>query len=238
MQKILIIVLGAVLLGAAGIWTYDRLTKEKVSGALSIKKDDAKSLDVDIDFGAGSFLIEGGAKEWVDGNIDANIKKWYPSVTYKNKKDIGYVKIQQKGTGLSILRKQRNNWKLQLTNEIPVRLDVEMGVSDSELDLAGIRLSHLSVDAGVGDTIINLDDDWQESFDVELDLGVGGATIYLPKDIGVELVVDKGVGSIEAKDFISKGKGIYVNEAYGRSDTTIHVEVDVGVGGVKFLLGN
>ena len=193
---------------------------------------------MDILFGAGNLLIEGGATEWVEGNVDTSIKKWYPSVSYKNKREIGHVKIQQKGSGISIVRKQRNNWDLRLTDEIPVNLNVEIGVSDSELDLAGIRLNHLTVDAGVGDTTINLVDDWQESFDAEIDLGVGGATIYLPKDIGVELEVDKGVGNIKAKGFISKGKGVYVNEAYGHSDVTIHLEVDVGVGEVTFLLGN
>lgn len=235
MRKILMIVIVG-LLGMVGYWVYGVMKTDRVSGALSIEKDDAKSLDVDIDFGAGSLLIEGGAKEWIDGEIDTNVKKWFPSVVYKNKRDVGHIEIQQKMKGLSALGKKKNDWHVQLTNDIPIDLEVEMGVSDAELKLEGIRLSHLSVDTGVGDTTVNLAGDWRESFDAEFDLGVGDAKIHLPQDTGVKVIASKGIGSIEAKGFISKGKGVYVNEAYGQTDTTIHLKVDIGVGGVNFLL--
>ncbi|PIC79071.1 hypothetical protein CSV75_13955 [Sporosarcina sp. P18a] len=236
MRKTLITLVGVVLLGVVSFWVYDWMKTDRVSGALSIEKDHAKSLDVAIRFGAGKLLIEGGATGWVNGDIDTSVKKWYPSVTYKNKRDVGYVEIQQKMKGFSALRKQRNDWNLQLTNEIPVNLDVEMGVSDSELRLAGIPLNHLAIDAGVGDTLINLDGEWKDDFDADINLGVGDAKIYLPKGTGVKISVSKGIGSVGTKGLLSKGKDIYVNEAYDHSDITIHLKVNVGVGSVDFLL--
>lgn len=236
MRKVLVVIVGVGLLGMVGFWIYSFLGTDRVSGALSIKKDNAKSLDVDIRFGAGNLLIEGGATEWVEGDIDSNVKKWYPAVTYKNKRDVGYVEIRQKMNGLTALQKKRNNWNLQLTDKIPVNLNVEMGVSDSELKLAGLHISHLSVDAGVSDTTINLAGDWRESFDADIDLGVGDAEIYLPKGTGVKLTVSKGIGSVGTKGFVSKGNGVYVNEAYDHSDVSINLKVSVGVGSVKFLL--
>lgn len=236
MQKIFII-MSAVLLGMGIFKFYNWITTDQVSGAVSIEKDAAKSLDVVIQFGAGKLLIEGGATDWLNGNIDTSEKKWYPSVAYKNKRDVGHLEIIQKGKGFKPLRKKRNDWHLQLTKEVPVSLEVDMGVSDAELDLVGIRLSHLSLDAGVGDTTINLDGDWQDSFDGEINLGVGGAEIHLPQETGVKLSVSKGLGSIDAKGLISKGEGVYVNEAYEHSNTIINLKVDVGVGGVKILVG-
>lgn len=236
MRKILVII-GVVLLGVAVFWLYNWSTMNRVSGAVSIEKDDAKSLDVAIRFGAGSLLIEEGATEWVDGDIDTSVKRWVPSISYKNKKDVGHVKIIQKGKGFSPLRKDRNDWHLQLTDEVPVSLDVEMGVSDAKLNLVGIHLSHLSIDAGVGETTINLNGDWLESFDAKLNLGVGGAVIHLPEETGVKLNVSKGLGSIDAKGLISKGENVFVNEAYAHSNIIIDLKVDVGVGEVKFILG-
>lgn len=235
MRKILIVIIVGLLV-TASYWVYGMLKTDRVSGALTIEKDKAKSLDVDIDFGAGSLFIEGGAKEWVNGDIDTNVKKWYPTVVYKNKRNVGHVEIHQKMKGLSALGKKKNDWHVQLTNDIPVDLDLELGVSDAKLNLTGIRLSHLSVDAGVGDTTINLADEWKDSFDGKFDLGVGDAEIRLPQKTGVKLRVSKGVGSIKAKGFISQGNGIYVNEAYGKTDAVIDLKVDVGVGGVTFLL--
>ena len=239
MRKIVIILVSVGILAMVSLWLYDWLRKDGVNDEVSVKKDTAESLDVDIEFGIGKLVMEGGATDWVEGDVDADTEKLYPSVAYKNKRDVGYVKIQQKKKrfmAFGPFGKKRNNWNLQLTNEIPVELDIETGVSESELKLGGIRLSHLSIDAGVGSTTLDLTGDWQESFDAEVDLGVGGAEIYLPQDTGVKLTVSKGIGSLDTKGFISKGKDVYVNEAYDQSDIKIDMKVDVGVGGVKFKL--
>lgn len=236
MRKVIIVILIVGLFSIAGLWMYNWLKTDQVTDVVSIEKDNAKSLDVDIRFGVGNLLIEGGASGWVNGDIDTEVKKWYPSVTYKNKKDVGHFEIQQKKKKFWDFGKKGNNWNLQLTNEIPVDLDVQMGASESELNLGGIRLSHLSVDGGVSDTIIDLGGDWKESFDAEIDLGVGDAVIHLPQGTGVKLSVSKGIGSIGTKGLISKGSGVYVNEAYDQTDININMEVNVGVGQVKFLL--
>ncbi|WP_040759886.1 toast rack family protein [Sporosarcina newyorkensis] len=236
MRKIVILLVGTGLLAIVGFWGYGWVKKDRVSGDLTIEKDSAKSLDVEIGFGAGNLLIEGGAEGWVDGVINTNVKKWDPTISYKKKGKVGHVAIRQKTKGLLAFRNARNDWNLQLTNEIPVNLAVEMGVSDSELNLKGIRLSHLSIDAGVSDTTINLNDDWQESFEAEINLGVGDAKIHLPKETGVKLIISKGLGSLGTKGFISQGNGVYVNEAYDHSDTAINLKIDVGVGDLKLLL--
>jgi len=236
MRKVLIIIVSAGIIAMVGILVFNLVKTNRASDVLSIEKDKAKSLDMDIRFGAGKLLVEGGASEWVNGDIVTNIKKGYPTVKYKNKKNIGYAVIQQKKNMFSLFGKKKNTWNLQLTNEIPVDLNVQVGASDTKLNLAGINLSRLTVDAGVSDTTINLGGDWQESFDAEINLGVGDAKIYLPQGVGVKLSVSKGIGSIAAKDFISQGNGVYVNEAYDLSDTQINMEVNVGVGQVKFLL--
>ncbi|MHA6260591.1 toast rack family protein [Sporosarcina sp. CAU 1771] len=236
MRKILIAIVCAAILGMAGFFVYEWVMMGRNSDVVSIKKDNAKSLDIDIHFGAGELLVEGDAAEWFEGTTNTTKKRGYPSVTYKNKRDVGYVVIQQKNNVFTPFGKKRNNWNLQLTNEIPVDLDVQMGASESTLNLAGIRISHLSVDAGVGDTTINLGGDWKESFDAEINLGVGDAKIHVPQGTGVKLSVSKGIGSITTEGFTSLGGGVYVNEAYDQADTQINLSVNMGVGQVKFVL--
>lgn len=152
------------------------------------------------------------------------------------KKEVGYVEIQQKKKKFFTFGKKRNIWNLQLTNEIPVALNVEMSASDSELNLTGTDLNHLSVDAGVGNIDIDLSGNWKQSFNADIDLGVGDADIYLPQTTGVKLSVSKGIGRVKTEGFISVGDGVYVSEAYDHSDISIDMEVNVGVGDVKFLL--
>lgn len=236
MRKLTAVLLFTIVLCTVGWYGYNWLVKANASGDILVEKDGAKSLDVEIDFSAGDLIITGGSDEWLTGTIETNRKMFEPKFSYRKKGSTGHIGISQKATTFIGWKNIENNWNIQLTNEIPVILDIDMGVSDSMIDLSGIRLKELSIDAGVSDTTINLSGDWQESFDADIDLGVGDATILLPKDSGVRLKVSKGIGSMAAEDFISEGNGVYVNKAHSDSDVTINMDIDIGVGDVEIRL--
>lgn len=237
MNKVLGIALLTGFLVVFGIYGYNKwFAKASGTNDISIAKDKAEALDVDIDFGVGNLFIQGGSPEWVSGEFSYNHKRLEPNVTYKNKKDVGYVKIKQgsKTTFGFNKRKSKNEWDLQFTNEIPIDLDVDMGVSTSTLNLKGLQLSSLSIDSGVGESVIDLNGDWKKGFRADMDLGVGDVTVILPKQTGVRVNVSKGIGSVDLKDFIKQNDSIYVNEAYSGADVIIDISLDIGVGDVKF----
>ena len=110
------------------------------------------------------------------------------------------------------------------------------GASKSNLDLKGLKLSNFEVNAGVGDMTIDLGGKWKESFDATLHMGVGKSTIILPKNIGVKIKSSNGIGKADFVGFISKGDGIYVNEAYEDADVMINLNTELGVGEATFQL--
>ncbi|MCM3638600.1 toast rack family protein [Sporosarcina luteola] len=237
MNKVLGIALLTGFLVVFGIYGYNKwFAKASGNDEISIAKDKAESLDVDIDFGVGTLFIQGGSPEWVSGEFSYNHKRLEPKVTYKKKKDIGSVKIKQgsKPTFGFNKRKLKNEWDLHLTNEIPIDLDVDMGVSTSTLNLKGLQLNSLSVDSGVGESVIDMSGEWKKGFRADMDLGVGDVTIILPKQTGVRVNVSKGIGRVDLKDFTMQNDGVYVNEAYSGADVIIDITVDIGVGDVKF----
>ena len=59
----------------------------------------------------------------------------------------------------------------------------------------------------------------------------GEVTIFLPADVGVRATVKGGLGEVDAMGLRRDGEG-YMNDAYGRSPTTIRLSVEGGVGGV------
>ncbi|MEE9389730.1 MAG: LiaF domain-containing protein, partial [Candidatus Aminicenantaceae bacterium] len=103
------------------------------------------------------------------------------------------------------------------------------------LDLRGLILNSLDIDMGVGELTVDLSGEQKQSFDVSVDGGVGSATIYLPIDVGVRVEVDGGIGSVNAKSMI-KDRGVYINDAYGKTEVTIDVEVDAGIGSIDLIL--
>ena len=90
------------------------------------------------------------------------------------------------------------------------------------------------MNAGVGEITVDLGGDWKESFDARISSGVGKMTVILPKDTGVRIHSDKGIGSASFENLISKGNGVYVNKAYEDAKVQIDLDADIGVGEVTF----
>ena len=209
------------------------------NGKVTIEKDKAKEFQLELNLGAGELNIEKGADEWVEGSIDYNQDKLKPEISYKLKGDKGIGVIEQENKGLLDkikIGELKNVWNLTLTDEIPLDLRVNSGASDTNLDLKGLNIKELDVNAGVGDITIDLGGKWNESFDASLALGVGQSTIILPNDVGVKIESSKGIGTADFVGFISKGNGVYVNEAYEDADVIINLKTDLGVGEAIFKL--
>lgn len=76
----------------------------------------------------------------------------------------------------------------------------------------------------------------KKSFETNIETGVGATTVILPSTVGVKLTTEEGIGSSSIEGLISKGKGVYVNEAYEKADVVLEVNSEIGVGDVTFKL--
>ncbi|WP_233434916.1 toast rack family protein [Mesobacillus jeotgali] len=208
------------------------LANNESDDEIVVEKDRAKELEVVLNFGAGKMDVAGGADEWINGNAIYEPKKMKPEVSYDLSGKVGKVDISQPDHFK--LGKMKNEWDLKISEDVPVDLVVNAGASDTDLDLKGIQLSNLEVNAGVGEITVDLGGEWKESFDARISSGVGKMTVILPKDTGVRVHAQKGIGSSSFENLISKGDGVYVNEAYEDAKVKIDLDADLGVGEVTF----
>lgn len=238
---ILALMIPATLMWIAGCSSVV-IGKENIGKAdvskIHVEKDKAKELDIVLNVGAGKLNVAEGASEWVEGEIQYNVKELKPKVTYKKSGKTGEIVIEQSNKELSGINigNIKNDWDLELSNDVPIDLEVNTGASDTKLNLQGLKLSNLDVSSGVGNVTVDLSGDWKESFDVDLKMGVGQSTIILPVDVGVKIKSTKGIGHADFEGFISKGNGVYVNEAYEKADVKIDVDTDLGIGEANFVL--
>lgn len=201
-----------------------------------VEKDKAKALEVDIELGVGEMNVSSGAKEWVEGKADYNTKKLAPHVSYDKHGDTGEIEIKHKGSTKLGLSKIKNTWAIQLNDDIPMDLSVETGAAIANLDLQGLQLEQLDIEAGVGELTVNLGGDWKKSFTTNIETGVGQTTVILPSKVGVKLTTEKGIGSSNVEGLVSKGNGVYVNDAYDKSDVVLEINSELGVGDITFKL--
>ena len=195
----------------------------------SVKLGDAKSVNVDINFGAGVLAVTGDGEDLLDADFTYNVAKLKPQVEYTD----GTLSVTQPETnGMPILAgitDVRNEWGIHLSNEVPMELSVEVGAGTSNLKLSDLSLSGLDITLGATEGTIDLSGDWAHDLDITIDAGASNITVILPKDVGVRVVVDRGPTVIGTMGLMQDGD-VYTNAAYGESGVTLHVDLKTGIG--------
>ena len=229
-------------------------------GALQTKTEtveygDNESVLVDIDIGAGELDVSGGASELLEATFTYNVAELNPTAILSD----GNLVVQhdniKEGIGtLFDLDDYRNEWELHFSEDVPMEMRIDLGAGRADLTLGSLALTRLDINAGVG--VVNLDlsgsqtlkqldfdvgagevtldltGDWQDDLDAKIDGGVGELNLRLPRDIGVRIEVDTGIGEINTTS-LTKDGDTYTNDAYGDSDSTLHFDIDGGIGRIN-----
>jgi len=197
----------------------------------------AESARVQIDMGVGALVIEGGANDLLEGEFTYSHDSWKPVVEYEVRGSEGLLTVSQPSDlGTIGFPNVKYEWDLRFNSEVPMEMTIDMGVGGAELQMGGLNLRELNIDVGVGGADISLDGDWEADLEASIKGGVGGLKVTLPRDVGVRVEAESGLGAVGAPGFNQDGD-IYTNDAYGRTDVTLNVKLEVGVGGVELNLG-
>ena len=116
-------------------------------------------------------------------------------------------------------------------------ISAEAGSGNLALELSGDypSLAELGAKTGSGDLAVDLTGGWRGELAARIGAGSGDVTVRLPEGAGVRAVVESGSGGVDAGGLQRDGDA-YVNEAYGRSDATLRLDVSTGSGDVTLEL--
>lgn len=231
----LLAVLGMMLGTVACTWDHDIAEGPLETETKKVKLGGAKSVEVEVQLGAGELELAGGAKDLLEGEFTYSVPKWKPEVDYDVSGTRGRLTIRQANSTRGSHGPGRNHWDLRLINNVPMDLRVELGAGKSNLVLGSLSLKNLELHMGVGEAVVDLTGDWKNDLRAEINGGVGKATVRLPPNVGVEVHATGGLGQISAGDFKKSGDA-YVNDAFGKSPVTLRVNVSGGIGGIDLRL--
>ncbi|MBD3414881.1 MAG: hypothetical protein GF421_10680 [Candidatus Aminicenantes bacterium] len=201
----------------------------------TVKLQGVQSAEVELEFHAGEIKVCGGTEELMEGVFEYNIEQWSPEIKFNSFDSRGFLYVSQGNSSGIPAGNGKNIWDIYLNEEIALDLDMDLGAGEGDLNLQHLNLRSVRVDMGVGDLDVDVSGSYDHDVDVTIDGGVGSITLYLPKNIGVIVNADKGIGSINSRDFIKKGDSL-VNKAYMESDVEIRVDIDAGIGSIKLKL--
>jgi hypothetical protein len=248
----------AVLLAASGCAGGVRVGKLQTESE-TVELDDAASVRVEIDMGAGELDVAGGAAELLEANFAYNVAELKPEVDYSG----GTLSVRTPDAEVGIdslldITDYRYEWDLRLNDGVPMELDVNVGAGRTDLKLGSLSLTRLDVAGAAGEILVDLSGSasltrvdigggagaltvdltgaWQEDLEATIGGGVGKRILVLPRDTGVRVKVEVGVGGVDAVGLTKEGE-YYVNDAYGQSEVTLYLEVAGGVGETELRLG-
>jgi hypothetical protein len=197
----------------------------------TIPLGEAESANVAVIFGAGELEIEAGSSDQLfSGHFRYNVERWAPEVTYGD----SALTIKQGGTeedwGIPT-GNVHNEWKLELSPEIPLEMDVEIGAGDGELDLTELQLTELNLDLGAGDFKVRFDEPNKAQMSLlTLDAGASKLEVIGIGHAGPERMrIQGGVGDITLDFSGAWPHSGDVQITAGVGSVTLYLPDDVGV---------
>jgi hypothetical protein len=205
---------------------------------------DVKSVNAKVTMGVGMLAVEGGAKDLMDANFIYNMASWKPEVSYSVSNGVGDLQVRQpSGGGVSLKGDVRYDWNLRFNDEVPLNLAAVIGTGDGILRLGGLPLTGFDVKSGASNLTLDFDGPWENDLNASIEAGVGELTIVLPQNTGAIVKVSQGVGSTEVgsglktegNEYANKSNE-YANDAYGKTNTTLRIDIQSGAGNTKLML--
>lgn len=213
-----------------------RVTGELKNEASKVVANGASSLQVNLEMMAGVLNLSNGTAGVMEASFTYDDADWKPPVVdYSvDASGKGNLAVEQKATGRASMRQGRCEWEVRLGEDLPTDLNIRFGAGKADLKLAGLNLSRLRVESGVGELNMDLGGDWRRSMEASIKAGIGDTTLRLPQNSGVRVQSTVGFGSIKPHSLSWDGEA-FKNELYGQSEVNLDITIDGGMGKINLL---
>lgn len=199
----------------------------------SIDLDKSESVRVQLNMGAGELEVGGGAQKLMDADFTYNVAGWKPDVRYRSSGSFGDLIVEQHGpTGTR--GNATNRWNLRLNNGVMLDLRGRLGAGEARMDLGTLNLRSVELELGAGQINLDLRGTPKRDYSVRIRGGVGEATVYLPKDVGISATAKGGIGDISTTGLHRNGDN-YTNDAFEKPGVRIRLDIQGGVGSIRLI---
>lgn len=203
--------------------------------SVTVGAEDAASVHVDVDMGAGRLEVWGGGEGLMEADFRYNVDSCKPAVEYSVSEGRGQLSVPTASGRRIMGGGGRCEWTLRFTEDLPLEMSLDLGAGEAELDLGDLFLTRLDVELGAGRVLVDLTGDWREGFRGRIEGGVGQCIVRLPAETGVRAEVSQGIGSVVTRGLVQEGNA-WINQAYGESGITLELEVETGVGELRLVV--
>lgn len=114
-----------------------------------------------------------------------------------------------------------------------IRIRNGVGSLDA-VGLGNLNFRNFDFEGGVGGASLDFSGQWQQDGEIRVQVGVGGVTVRMPREVGVRVTAERHfLSGLHLDGFRKEGEGSYYSENYGRAKIRVSVIVKTGVGGFR-----
>ena len=115
------------------------------------------------------------------------------------------------------------------------RADFEVGAADFHVrSLGNLNAEVINVDAGVGNVVLDFRGRWQRDADVSVDLGLGALELRFPEGLGVQVIKNTFLTSLDSEGLIKRGDSYYSLD-WEEAERRVTVTVDAAFGSIDVV---
>ena len=191
-----------------------------------------EKLSLTLNLGAQNIVLDALSSGLLKGTILAGRNN--PKITIEEKGNTAEVRVRQHIGWLN--RALEGQTDLQITNQIPVDLWLNLGATDLKADFSKIILNSLSMNAGAGANNIKLGT-MSPKISVEINAGASNIKIMVPKASGLKVQRATGLVAVEYNDIeMGEESDKYIREStnFGAANN-IEVNLKAGASTVEFI---
>jgi len=124
-------------------------------------------------------------------------------------------------------------WDLMVTPEIPLRLTLETGASETNLDLRDLKVTDLEIKTGASSSVVTLPAQAGMTR-VKVASGAASVKLYLPEGVAAQIRVQSGLAGIRIdQNRFPAAAGGYETPGYDSAANRADIFVETGVGSVE-----
>ena len=171
------------------------------------------------------------------------ILKFSPKIPLSLDLDFGVVKGDMNLSGLKVkdfnMEVGVSKTDMYFDEPNPIRMEnfsIEGGVGKLNIDKIGnANVKEFIFDGGIGSYELDFTGEYQQNLYADIELGMGKLILYLPKNVGTRLSVDKSFLSSFSIDEAYKNGDVYTNDKWEKTKYSLDLEIETGVGKIEVL---
>ena len=221
-----------VFLILAGVWLVANVIWKPTLGAsdsFSIALGSAKNVKYKFAHGAAQIDITGGAPAG-----QALVGSSATGMNHHNHLDGDRldVRVETGPSFLPFLGPTDGVWRYQLTQAVPVTLDIDAGASKLDIDLKDVLATRIALHTGASSVNMTLPARGASLLDVEA--GAASINLRIPEATAARIRVKEGVTAlnVDTNRFPQVDSGFYQSPNYDTTPDRAEITVEAGVGSV------